>query len=329
MNRSLRIVTLLAGISLVSLSLPANAQYSLTLCGASPGGLWSLLGAGIDAAVKAAHPGSTVTYQTSGGGFANVVQLNQKKCDLAIIHDAEAKAALQGIAPFKAPVSSMKTISVLYTWAPMQMMLNKDYADKNGIKTIEDIAAKKLPIRILLNKRGNVASGVGVSVLTAAGASPENIESWGGKVLFSASKEQGEIMRDRRADAMLNSLFVGHRSITQLASAIDLAIIPMSDATAKAVAEEWAINTYSIPASAYDWASADTGTVTLAAQLFAHQDADPAMVKDITAALLNHVDKIQGVHKAMSPLSVELMASAKAVPYHDAAVGVYKEKGLQ
>ena len=49
------------GIALAAAAVaPASAQtYNLTLCGASPGGLWSLLGAGIDAAVKKAHAGST------------------------------------------------------------------------------------------------------------------------------------------------------------------------------------------------------------------------------------------------------------------------------
>ncbi len=229
--------SLVLGLTLVGAALgvgsPAQAdELNLTLCGASPGGLWSLLGAGIDAAAKEAHPGATVTYQTSGGGYANVVQLDQKKCDLAIIHDAEAKAALNGEEPFDKPVSSMKTVAVLYTWAPMQLIVKRSYAEENGIKTIEDIGAKKLPIRVLLNRRGNVASPVGASLLTAAGASPEQIESWGGSVTYAASKEQGELMRDRRADAILNSLFVNHSSIRQLASAIDLTLIPVGEATA-------------------------------------------------------------------------------------------------
>jgi len=317
------------GMAAVAWTAPAQAAYNLVLCGASPGGLWSLLGAGVDAAVKAAYPGSTVTYQTSGGGYANVALLDQKKCDLAIIHDAEAKAALNGTDPFKSPINSMRTVAVLYTWAPMQLIMRRDYAEEHGIKTMEDIAAKKLPINILLNRRGNVASGVGASMLTAAGASPANIESWGGSVTYAASKEQGDLMRDRRADAMLNSLFVNHRSIRQLAESIDLSLIPVTDATASKVAEEWSIGKYTIPASAYDWASADTLTVTLSAQLFVREDADPKMVSDITAALVDHVDQMQAVHKAMKPLDAKLMASAQAVPYHPQAAEVYKAKGLQ
>jgi hypothetical protein len=313
----------------VGFSTTARAEYNLTLCGASPGGLWSLLGAGIDGAMRAGFPGSTVTYQTSGGGFANVALLDQGKCDLAIIHDAEAKAALNGTSPFKAPIDTMKTVSVLYTWAPMQLIMSKEYADEHGIKTMEDIATKKLPINILLNRRGNVASSVGESMLNAVGASIENIESWGGSVTFSASKEQGELLRNRRADAMLNSLFINHRSIRQLASAIDLTLIPISDANATKVAEEWAIKKSTIPASSYDWVDQDVLTVTLSAQLFARVDADPKMVTDVTTALTEHSDKVQEVHKAMKPLTPELMGSATAVPYHPAAAAVYKSKGLQ
>ncbi len=327
-GRSLLLGLTLAGAAM-GINSPAQAQYNLTLCGASPGGLWSLLGAGIDAAVKEAHPGSTVTYQTSGGGYANVLQLDQNKCDLAIIHDAEATAATKGDKPFEKPFNSMKTIAVLYTWAPMQLILHKSYAEEHGIKTIEDIGAKKLPINILLNRRGNVASPVGASLLAAAGASPEQIESWGGSVTYSASKEQGELMRDRRADAILNSLFINHRSIRQLASAIDLALIPIGDATADSVAKEWSIGKFTIPAAAYEWGPGDALTVSLSAQLFAREDADEKMVTDVTAALVDHVDKVTAVHKAMAALDTKLMAGSQAVPYHPAAAAVYKAKGLQ
>jgi TRAP transporter TAXI family solute receptor len=329
MNRAIKLMALGCALSAgLTINTAARAEYSLTLCGASPGGLWSLIGAGVDASLKAAQPGSTVTYQTSGGGFANVAQIDQKKCDLALIHDAEAKAALAGEEPFSSPVDSMRTVAVIYTWAPMQFILNKEFADEHGITTMEDIAANKVPVRVLLNRRGNVASGVGESMLNAVGASVANLEEWGGSVTFAASKEQGEMMRDRRADAILNSLFVNHRSIRQLAEAIDLALIPITPETAAKVASEWTIGEYTIPADAYDWADKDTLTVTLSAQLFVHKDADDQMVKDLTTALIEHVDQMQGVHKAMAPLDAKLMSSATAVPYHPAAEQVYKDKGL-
>jgi uncharacterized protein len=324
---SLLALSVAAGAALTSA--PANAAYNLTLCGASPGGLWSLLGAGVDNAVKAAFPGSTVTYQTSGGGFANVVQLDQKKCDIAIIHDAEVKSALAGAEPFKGPVNSMQTLAVMYTWAPMQLLVNKDYAAEHNINTMEDIATQKLPIQILLNRKGNVVSDIGATMLTTVGASPENIESWGGGVTYAASKEQGELMRDRRADAILNSLFVGHGSIRELASAIDLKLVPVKQETADAVAKEWNISEFVIKGGSYDWAPDDTLTVTVSAQLFVREDADPKMVEDLATALADHADQVSSVHKAMGSLDAKLMASGTAAPYHPAAAAVFKAKGLQ
>ena len=308
---------------------PVKAQtYNLTLCGASPGGLWSLLGAGIDAAVKESFPDSIVTYQTSGGGLANVGLLDKGTCDLAIIHDAEAKLAIAGKAPFTSPVTSLATIGQLYTWAPMQAIVSADYAKEHELKTLEDISAKKLPIRIALNKRGNVVSSVGESMLNAIGASVDNIKSWGGDVQFAASGEQGDLMRDRRVDMIINSLFVNHSSIRELASAIDVNLLPISDATAQKVVDEWDIKPFTIPNSAYDWTSSDVLTVTVSAQLFVRKDADEKMVHDITKALVDHVDKLNGVHKAMAPLDVKLLAGAKTVPYHAAAAEVFKEAGF-
>ena len=320
----------LAGAAAVFLFAAGSAQaatYNVTLCGASPGGLWSLLGAGVDAAVKKSFPGSTVTYQTSGGGLANVALLDNGTGDVAIIHDAEAKLALAGKPPFKAPIDSMATVAQLYTWAPMQAIVNADYAKEHNLKTLEDITAQKLPIRIALNKRGNVVSDVGESMLNAIGANVDNIKSWGGDVQFAASGEQGDLMRDRRVDMILNSLFVIRSSIRELASAIDVTLLPISEENAQKVIDEWDILPFTIKNDAYDWTSQDVFTVTVSAQLFVRSDADEAMVRDITKALVDNVDQLNGVHKAMAPLDVELMAGAKTVPYHPAAKKVFEEAG--
>lgn len=328
MTRMLAGCVLGAVVLMVGTAGSAAAQsYNLTLCGASPGGLWTLLGAGIDAAVKKSFPGSTVTYQTSGGGLANVSLLDQGKCDLAIIHDAEAKAALSGAEPFSQPIDSMATIAQLYTWAPMQVIVNADYAEEHGLTKLEDIAEKKLPIDVALNRRGNVVSTIGEDMLKAVGAGPEQIEEWGGSVQYAASSEQGDLIRDRRVDMIINSLFVNHSSIRELASSIDVKLLPITDETAQKVIDEWGIQRFTIPADAYEWNDEDVLTLTVSAQLFARKDADPQMVKDITTALTEHVAEVQNVHGSMAPLDLELMSAASTAPYHPAAEEVYSQAG--
>lgn len=48
-------------------------------------------------------------------------------------------------------------------------------------------------------------------------------------------------MRDRRADAIFNSLFVGHSSILQIADAIDVVLLPVSEETANKVSGDFGI----------------------------------------------------------------------------------------
>ena len=94
------ISAVLGGILVFSIGEQAKAQkYNLTLSGASPGGLWSRIGGGIDAAIAKAYPGSTVTYQTSSGGLANVPLVSRGKVPMGLATDGELNAAVKGAKP--------------------------------------------------------------------------------------------------------------------------------------------------------------------------------------------------------------------------------------
>ncbi len=313
-----------------AVSAPAKAKdYTMTLCGASPGGLWSLLGAGVDSAMKAAYPGSTVTYQTSGGGFANVGLLRGKKCQLAIVHDVEAKLAIEGKRPFKQAANDLRAIAVLYNWAPMQFVMTEDFADKHGINSIEDIVKKKAPVRIAVNKRGNVVSQVIEAMFKAAGASYKDIEGWGGQVLFAASKEMSNLIKNRRIDSFGNAIFVRHRSIRQPGEAVPLRLLRVSDATIAKVSKELQIGEYTVKGGSYKWAPDDVKTVALSAQLVTLDTMPKEDAFNVTKALIDNATKLSGVHKAMKKLDGKLMASSKSTPYHVGAAEAYKAAGLQ
>ena len=98
--------------------------------GGSPGGLWSLLGAGLNSAVQKLDPSSVVTYQTSSGGFANISQTKSGKCDISIAHIGEIVIAEKGDQPFSSPLTGTRAIAMLYNWAPMQWLVDQSFANK-------------------------------------------------------------------------------------------------------------------------------------------------------------------------------------------------------
>ncbi len=307
----------------------ASAEtYNYTLAGASPGGLWTSLGVGVDAAVKAAYPGSTITYQTSGGGLANIVLLQQKKVQMGIVHDAELKIAVDGGAPFKHPVKDLRMIANMYDWAPMVAIMTKAFADQYGIKTFDDIAVKKPPMRLALNKRGNIANDVGVQMLKAIGVSIDDVKKWGGQVILAASSEQTDLMKDRRADLIINSLFVRHGSLLELDQAVDIVHLPLSQAVIDRVTKEAGIKPFTIPANSYKLQPNPVPTVTLSAGVVVNAAMDEKTAYNLTKALVERIDKIKEVHKSMQALTPKLMASATVIPFHPGAARYYKEVGL-
>ncbi len=315
-------------LSLIVGAASAAPVYNFTLAGASPGGLWTSLGVGADAAVKAAYPGSTITYQTSGGGIANIGLLEQKKVQMGIVHDAELKLAVEGKPPFKEPVKNLRMLANMYDWAPMAVIMTKSFAERYGIETFEDIAAKKPPMRVALNKRGNIANDVGVQMLKATGVALDDIKKWGGNVILAASSEQTDLMKDRRVDVIINSLFVRHGSLLELEQAIDVVHLPLSQKVIDRVSKASGVKSFTIPANSYKNQPTPIPTVTLGAGIVVSTAMDDNTAYNLAKALVENIGKIKEVHKSMQALTPQLMASQTVIPFHPGALRYYKEAGL-
>jgi hypothetical protein len=323
-------LTAVTTMGVLSFFSPAQAEpYTMTVAGASPGGLWSLLGAGIDASVRQAYPGSTITYQTSGGGIANVGLLDRDQADMALIHDAELLLAKNGGAPFREPIDSIRVLSYMYTWAPMQALIRDSFAEEYGIKSFEDIARVKPPITVAINRRGNIASSVAEEMFKAIGVTEKDINSWGGKLIYSASDEQMSLIQDRRADLILNSLFVRHSSIMQAGNSVDLALLPLDKKTIDTVNLASGTIPFSIPENTYEWSPEAVNTVSLGAALAVRADMDDETAYNLTKALFENYQTLAGVHPAMKALAPKIMASVEAVPYHAGALRYLTEVGLK
>lgn len=315
------------GLTTVS-AVQAEPKYDLALSGASPGGLWSLLGAGINAAVAEAYPGSTVTYQTSGGGLANVGLVAEGRADLGIVHNIELKVAKEGTEPFSKPVPNLRVIAYMYNWAPMQLVMTADFAKKHGISSADDLATKKPPVRFAVNQRGNMVQAMNKAILDAYGISYEEVESWGGQIVYAASSEQGSLLSDRRIDMLGNGVFAPHKSILQASNSVDVVMLGLSDEAVAEVAEKTGADPYVVKAGSYGWLAHDVKTVALGAALVASDSMSENDAYNLTKALVEHIGKVQGVHKSMKALTPELMASLRVVPYHAGAARYYREAGL-
>lgn len=323
-----RSVPIAFGLALC-LSVPAHAQViNDTVCGASPGGIWSLVGAGLDAAVKAEVPGSTMTYQTSSGGLANVAQVKAGTCSFGMANDGDLAFATQGVEPFKVPVEGLTAIAVLYDWAPVWWIARADFAEQYGIESLSDIKEKKPPMRLVFNRRGLLTSAITESTLNAIGVTLEDIESWGGSVQFQASEEQASLMKDGRVDVLANTLFEGHRSLAQMSEGNELTLLEVPDEAAEAVIDQYALKPWTISPEANPWGDEAVKTVTTSIILFAEADMDEELAYQVTKAMLDNPDRMAAVSAAMERFTPKGMIDQNVVPFHPGAIRAYEEAGL-
>jgi uncharacterized protein len=327
-------VAIAALVGTVVLAGPAAAQkYNLTVAGYSPGGLVSTVGTGLDAALNAAYPGSTVTYQTSSGGLANAMLLEQDKVPIAFISDTELAVAVKGKPPINKPLTDLRQLFRPYApgsrFQATHALANKSWADKHGIATFADIAKKKPAMRVAVNRPGNLDGDVALAALAVIGVSQKDIESWGGQVVRAASREMTSLMLDRRLDVVIFGISYNHPRIREMANGIDLVMLPMDDATAKKVADDLGGQTCAFKASEYKFLASDSASICVGMSVVARAGMDEQEAYNITKGVVEQVEKFRSAHPLLKKAVTEhTLAEAGQAPFHPGAAKFLREKGL-
>jgi TRAP transporter TAXI family solute receptor len=316
-------------------SFPAAAQqYNLTLSGASPGGLWSAIGTGADAAIAKAYPGSTVTYQTSSGGLANIQLVAQGKVPMGIATDGELKYALSGTEPFKSPVANVRTLVRVYApgsrFQMTHLIVSKSFAERHGIKSFTDIVAKKVPVRVAINRRGNLDGDVSEALMAEMGATVKAIESWGGQVVRAASKEQASLYQDRRIDLMNYGVSFNHPSIQEATRGVDSLLLDIPAGVAEKVGAAFGGGPCAVKPGEYAWSPSGANSVCVGAVIVVNANMDANLAYNLAKAMVEQIETFgDKSHRALKATVTPQVLATKAVAlFHPGAEKYFREKGL-
>jgi TRAP transporter TAXI family solute receptor len=319
-----------AGLAAAALPAPLRAQstYNLTAAGLGATGVMATINAGFSAAVEAAFPGSVITYQTSSGGIENIVRVDMKQVPLGYAVDVELQMALNGVEPFRGRIDSWRTIALLGGWVPMHAVIGREVADRHGLRTVADIGAKKAPIRVVFNTRGNVTSIISEELFKAFGFSTDDLKSWGGDVIYAAGRDHPGLMGDRRVDMMFNMTPAKGSVMATIERSRDLATLYMDKAVVDRVAEQVGAQPITLPAGTYAYQDQDFHTVTIAIALIAHRDMPDATAYDLAKALVSQLPRYQAAHPSHVDATREYLVSLRIGQYHPGALRYYREAGM-
>ncbi len=325
----MRKLYLVAAAATLFAAASASAQtYRLTLSGASPKGVWSIIGLALDKAMSAAYPGSSVTYQTSGGGIANIALIDRKKTSLALASTGELNMAKRAAPPFKKIITSPRIIARAHAWLYFHPFVTKSFAEKYGLDDFTDIKKKKPPIRISINRRGLLVSVIAEAMFNEIGVTLKDIESWGGKVVFAASRDTVSLMSDRRLDGHTMNWPIKHRALRQIEAAVPMKLLTINDrSVSERVAKKLGIDLDTIPAGTYKTQKGPLYGPSMDGNIIAHKDMDDKTAYAIARAVHTNLKAFTSAHRFLGKMTPKFLVSTRA-QYHPGAEKYYKEAGL-
>ncbi len=303
-----------------------------TVTGATPSGYPRVMVEGLNAVVREAYPGSAVSLKPNSPG-GGVLAIAEKEADFtATATGTEIRLANEGKSPYSAPLKGkFSYVMQLYDVQFMHFLMTKEWADANGIKTWDDIAAKKPKIRLAINRPDNPQTTIGgpYEVMKAHGFTIADIEKWGGSYVLGNSAIGLDAIKDGKADMFMNARNLGDSLLKDIASKRDLLWIDGNPAKIQQAASVFDFRMDMVPAGTYPFMAKAYPTVRQWVGLLAGAHVSDEVVYKYTKAIAESEAAVQKIGGSMAPFKTADKATNPAkLPYHPGALRYYKEKGL-
>ncbi len=316
---------LIASISIVvlilSLAACASSAVHLRFATASAGGLWYVLGG---AMADLFNKAGMQTSVTSGGTIPNIANTQSGKTEIAltIIFPGMLKNTdgLKG--------KTFDNVALVGNMYPQYLyfVIRKDYAKKHDIKGIGDLFSKNLPFRYATLARGNVTEYLVRQVFDVYNTSVDDLLKKGGKVEYGSYEQGADLIVDNHVDLYIVSSGLPLSSILNIETRIDIEILPMDDATMKALQSRYGAQSRIIPKGSYKCVTKDIPVLGAWTSLICKKDMAADDVYTMTKLIFENRASLENAVAAIKALTLEMASTQMEFPIHPGAQRYYSEK---
>ena len=300
--------------------------------GGSATGYFKVVTEAINGIIREVYPGSDATYKpgSPAGGMLNI---STGKSDL-IFNGAgpEVAYALEGKPPFKEPLAGkFSFVMRLHQGLIVQSLMLKDWADKHGVRTFDDIVTKKPPLRLAVNTIANLQSTVSmyIALFEAHGVSePELLKS--GVELFRGNTAEGLTqLRDGKVDALINGAFLPASEIADIARGRPLLWLDAPADKIKAAADRWTNAAVKVPAGVYAFIERDTTAIAQWNTALAGNHVSEETIYKFLKALVDNQERVRKIHPSFAEFELDkIVQNPSKVAMHPGATRFFREAGV-
>lgn len=309
-----------------------NKPISYSVDGATATGYFKVVTESINGIVREAYPGTDATYKP-GSPAGGILNLSTGRSDFAFnASPVEIAYANEGKAPFKeAYKGKFHFVMMLHEGLIVHNLMTKEWADRNGIASFDDIAAKKPPMRVTVNLAANLQSTVTMyQMFFGAFGINEAQATDNGKSMIRGNSATGfDALRDGKVDVFINGGFVPTAEVTDVARGRALQWISADPAKLKKEADKWGLKLATIPKSAYPFLTKDETTVAIWNAIVVGDHVSEETVYKFTKALMENEPRMRTIHPTLAQFSrTEAAKNITGLSVHKGAERYYREAGL-
>ncbi len=318
---------LLAVVTLCLLGILAVAAYAaevkqLRFMGGPPGGSWAALGPALcDIWTKEVIPSTSST----GGGVANILNTNSGKGDFGFSVTSIMGAAVKGEEDFKGrPATNVVIMSNLYS-KYTYFIARKDYAEKNGVKTVGDLFTKKLPVRFATLKTGTASEFV-VNALFKKGYGLDYkkvVKDNGGSVEYASYEGGADLMADNHIDVFAFSVGKVASIVMNIESNTDIVILPVEQDALDKLAKAYGTVTLTIEPGIYKSVKTPVKTVGDYDCIVIRKDLPKDLVFKLCQSMWKNKKSLVSAVKDMEELTPKTALPA-GLPVHEGSKEFWK-----
>ena len=256
-----------------------------------------------------------VAVQSTGASTENIMLLNERKADLAIVQNDVLSYAYEGSRSFnERPIKGLATVATLYMEA-IQIVVSP----KSNINSIKDMKGKRISV-------GDKGSGVEANadqILSIARLTFNDLS-----VRHLSFKDSGIAFQKGEIDGFFVTSGVPNVAIQEILVTRPLKILPISMQEINQLLTDYSFYVpYTIQKDVYKGVTADVGTLAVKASLIVREDLDEKLVYNLTKAIFENREAIATAIEKGKELDIHEATRGISVPLHVGAKKYYHEKG--
>jgi len=290
---------------------------------------WYVAAAALEQALKPEMGGSAIEVVARGGGVANPMVVEQGKAEIAMSNVATSVWAMNGNDLYGGKKAThIRSLVGGLNPVYMAAIVKNDFIKKTGLDTMDKIFTSGKPLRIVMKPQGSNVPPTVDMMLAAYGLDRAKIKAQGGEIIQVNPEQTPDIMREGRADILLDTVLKGHPMITEVSLTADVSFIDLSERVRKKLGENGVK-----PAQYPEWFKGQKGPTwgaDFGTHLIARDDLPDDVAYKVVKTIIEKRADLVKAYPAFNAFDPKEAAKPEnnGIPLHPGAAKYYKERGM-